>query len=225
MGAREELAEVLKWRDVFLRRPGNLAEQLTAEFTAKVIEEARKAKPRKKIDTFSQAASVLGYECVDFMKVSYQQTQDEVVTQCRKALEALEPLIQDLADKAEIKHSLVPLCFLEVHESQYLSQGFGAKTYAEGHAKQAKMHVEFNGVQAEVVFEEGASRGGSSFKCMAYVESDVDIEILRIRKTLPLKDWMKACWKMGTNPRVYQPMLPVGLEEKMGIDYFGNDKC
>lgn len=37
-----------------------------------------------------------------------------------------------------------------------------------------------------------------------------------------LKEWLAACWRRGCNPRVYNPWLPHGLEERLGVDYFGN---
>ena len=39
------------------------------------------------------------------------------------------------------------------------------------------------------------------------------------------KDQIKSCWKRGVNPRVYNPFLPAGLEEKLGLDYFGGEKA
>lgn len=224
MGTRNELYEALKWHKVFKERPFVSSEQLMSEFREEIIGEAKEKYPRRKIDTLSKAVTLLGYDYVQSKKIPYQNIQNEVSSQCKQALEAIEPLIKDLANRAEIEHSEVPLCFQTVHESLYLSQGFGAKTYAEGHAKQAKIHVESQGVRAEVVVEGTSSRGGGVFKCMAYVKEDVDLEIIRLRDTVTLREWIKACWKMGTNPRVYQPFLPVGLEEKLGIDYFGGDK-
>jgi hypothetical protein len=29
--------------------------------------------------------------------------------------------------------------------------------------------------------------------------------------------------KKGVNPRVYMPFLPHGIEQQLGLDYFGND--
>lgn len=50
----------------------------------------------------------------------------------------------------------------------------------------------------------------------------VRVEALKHRRGLGTRDILKMCWKNGINPRVLMP-FPHGLEEKMGLDYFGND--
>jgi hypothetical protein len=62
-----------------------------------------------------------------------------------------------------------------------------------------------------------------SFHVTALVSDPIDVVIIKNKKEL-LRDWLKNCWKRGVNPRVYNPWLPVGLEDKMGLDYFGNEK-
>lgn len=56
----------------------------------------------------------------------------------------------------------------------------------------------------------------------AFVTHPVDIEIIKMNP-LPLKEWVRRCWKKGVNPRVYNPYLPHGFEEANGLDYFGNE--
>ena len=225
MNAREEFAHLLKWREVFRERLLMESNRIQEAFTQRVLTEAHTLAPRRKTDSFSKAVTVIGQDYLGLLRAPYEQEVAVLAVQCRGALDAVKPLLDELADIAEVRHSLIPLCFQEVHITTYLSQGFGANTYAKGVAEQARMHLEFHGVQGEVVFEEGKfSVAYGSYQCLAYVESDLDIEILRTRTTLPLRDWIKACWKMGTNPRVYRPMLPMGLEEALKLDYFGNDK-
>jgi hypothetical protein len=63
-----------------------------------------------------------------------------------------------------------------------------------------------------------------SFQVTAMVSDSIDVEIIK-NKQESLRDWLKNCWKRGVNPRVYNPWLPPGLEDKMGLDYFGNEKA
>ena len=39
-----------------------------------------------------------------------------------------------------------------------------------------------------------------------------------------LREWLALCWKRGCNPRVYNPWLPHGIEERLGVTYFGELK-
>lgn len=52
---------------------------------------------------------------------------------------------------------------------------------------------------------------------------ETGIEIINRKPGLSLKEWMKQCWGRGVNPRVMNPFIPAGLENKLGIDYFGRD--
>lgn len=51
----------------------------------------------------------------------------------------------------------------------------------------------------------------------------VGVEVWK-RRSYPLREWVKGCWRRGVNPRVYNPFLPHGYEERVGLDYFGNEK-
>jgi len=63
------------------------------------------------------------------------------------------------------------------------------------------------------------------YRLFAYVAAPLDAEILKRVHAQTVRDWLKACWGAGVNPRVYSPYLPHGLEEKYGIDYFGREKA
>lgn len=51
----------------------------------------------------------------------------------------------------------------------------------------------------------------------------VRVEALRRRDGMTVRDFLKACWGLGVNPRVYRPLLAHGLEEQYGLDYFGGE--
>lgn len=114
-----------------------------------------------------------------------------------------------------------------VSSTSYNSQGFGAGRYAESAARTYVDRAEQVGIKARVEREEVKypSVKGSylNFVVWAEVEGPVDVEILK-RRDLNLREWMKSCWGRGVNPRVYNPFLPVGLEERLGLDYHGNDR-
>ena len=111
--------------------------------------------------------------------------------------------------------------------SNYRSQGFGASNYAEKSAESKADIARFHGFHAEVrpVGTEHRTNDGCRYQNYGVFVNTTEIgwEMLIRRPGPTLKDWLKMCWKRGVNPRVFNPCLPHGLEEKFGIDYFGND--
>lgn len=53
------------------------------------------------------------------------------------------------------------------------------------------------------------------------VASPMDLEILKRKSPSTLVEQVRLCWKRGCNPRVFNPYLPHGFEERHGLDYFG----
>lgn len=110
------------------------------------------------------------------------------------------------------------------------TQGFGADRYGEGDAQVYASEREGLGVEVRVrKVTEGEPRrdrwgSDASYRYWiveALVRDEVDVEILRAHNA-DMAMWLAACWKRGVNPRVLLPGLPHGLEEKLGVDYFGN---
>lgn len=118
------------------------------------------------------------------------------------------------------------LCLHTVWGSTYGSQGLGANTYARGRATMMAMDAESHGVESRVdtVKREPPKHRGfgyvhtDDFRVMVKVVDDLDLEVLRLLPGMDLRDFLKACWSKGLNPRVFHPMLPHGLEARLGID-------
>ena len=129
----------------------------------------------------------------------------------------LKDEIKDLATQAKIKLSDTMHKVHSVYHSTYSSQP-GYHKYAHASAKLWMLDREKLGIK----FELRSTDNG--FEVWAGVKDDVDITILtEMVGLMTIKEWVKSCWKMGTNPSVLCPFLPAGLEENLGIDYFGND--
>jgi len=111
--------------------------------------------------------------------------------------------------------------------STYNSQGWGANRYAEMGAESAADTARFHGLQAEVMII-GTWKGHDGMAMNTYGvfvnTTEIGWEMVKLKPGPTLREWLKMCWKRGVNPRVYNPYLPAGLEDKLGIDYFGNDK-
>lgn len=100
--------------------------------------------------------------------------------------------------------------------------------YARGSAEITAAMFARHGVETRV--QERDRRNGDAFTrswtlatyvVQAAIASDVDAEILRRKPGFTLREWVAACWARCLNPRVYNPWLPYGIEQKLGVDYQG----
>ncbi len=123
----------------------------------------------------------------------------------------------------------------QVSGSDYRSMGYGCDKYAKMRANWMLLHAQTLGLEAELrVMEvhEGVtasfgSWGGYSYK---YTDYGVFAKTTELGKTiwvnkpeLPTRDRVKYCLQHGVNPRVYDPHLSPGYEERVGLDHFGNE--
>lgn len=103
--------------------------------------------------------------------------------------------------------------------STFYSQGFGAERYAmasaDGDADVARLY----GVEVRVV----PSPSDREYLVQVLVAGQRDIEILTRRPGPSMREQIRAALRRGANVRVLHPYLPPGLEEKLGLDHFGND--
>ena len=61
------------------------------------------------------------------------------------------------------------------------------------------------------------------FRIEADVADEFECAVLRYRPGLTLRQWMQSCMRHGCNVRVFFPGLAWGIEERLGLDNFGND--
>lgn len=101
--------------------------------------------------------------------------------------------------------------------------------YAKGEAETYADKAKHYGLRAEVR-PDGELRttpgiyGGSYQDYAVWADTtEIGAAMLMHRPGIPLRDWIRAYWKRGVNPRVYHYWLPYDLEEKLGLDYFGGE--
>lgn len=107
-----------------------------------------------------------------------------------------------------------------VSVSDFGSQGYGAEGYAECLAAASVEALRRNGISARAIRD---SVGVFAIQAAVPKELLRDLETSESLERLPVRDFVKFCWKRGCQPRVFFPFLPVGYEEKAGLDYFGNE--
>lgn len=145
-----------------------------------------------------------------------------------KEVDALRKRLNELAPLAEVRRAgtdgfWLPLALRSTWD--YSTQGFGALRYAEG-AVQAIADVArgrgfVDGVDLVVLLVPYEKT--QAWLAAVRVEAEVDVEILKRSPPPPLREQVRLSWARGVNPRVYNPFLPHGYEEQVGIDYFGRD--
>ena len=146
-----------------------------------------------------------------------------------KQQEKTEERLREIAKNLNVPQTNDWIEARRVHVSSYSSQGFGAAKYAKGNCENFCQKAIFYGLKTKIEEENGGKhidRYGIDYglEFVAYINTnDLGLRILEFKEELDLKEWMKSCWRNGSNPRVYSPFLPYGLEEKLGIDFFGND--
>lgn len=107
-----------------------------------------------------------------------------------------------------------------VYAGAYMSQGWSQRKYQYGDAENVALRITHYGFRAEVREPEGPD---GQYEVWANITED-GWSLLDRRPGLSLRDWVASCWRRGLNPRVLNPFLPAGIEEKLGVDYFGNVK-
>jgi hypothetical protein len=137
--------------------------------------------------------------------------------------ERVERALDWLAKRRQPCASEAPLVYEQSSYSSYRSQGYGCERYTRQAAEQAAAHCQMLGVRAEVVDWTYSEPGQAEpykfgYQVLAYTDR-AGIEILK-RKPVSIKDWLQDCWNRGVNPRVFNPFLPEGLEERLGVSFF-----
>lgn len=134
--------------------------------------------------------------------------------------ERTKPVLRRLARDRDVPEADTPQVYKTTYKSTYSTQGWGAEKYARESAQLDADKVAMHGVRVEVV--RVGKPDVERFEVHAWTD-ELGVELLRDKPEVPMRDWIKACWARGVNPRVYCPFLPHGLEEKLGVDYQGRD--
>lgn len=194
----------------------NMQEKMNEE----VIQAARMIKPKGAM-SFAKARTLLSDSYIP-IKERYEREVDAWVEEWQATKKRHKDILKDLATRVPPQPGLREELFESVWVSTYSTQGpSGASRYAAGRAEIIAEEVREYGIQSEV---RRTVAMGDSYEVIVMVAEELDIQILRYAPAkLTLKEWVRRCWAKGVNPRVYNPWLPHGFEEKAGLDYFGGE--
>lgn len=194
-----------------------------------VVTLARRRFPKRKIGDFAKAWKLVS-ERPEVTVI--QQVARERIEVMREKLVTTAAEIDRLCEFAEIRSSDRWLSADVVHSGDWHTQGFGAARYALSSAQIKVLASQAIGVDAVIWTEQRPSTstrwstdiGPNVTHVVAVrVDDEVDLQILKRRPALTLRDQVKWCLKLGVNPRVYMPMLTHDFEARHKLDYFGND--
>jgi hypothetical protein len=162
------------------------------------------------------------------IKAEWHPRADDVWREFKGRRESLEADLRDLAPYVPLRAGPGTWEIVSYSSSTYRSTSWGAD-YARAQAAIAAAGMKNRGVEiaVEPFWYDEAKRSGDGpdgFKVIALCEGAVDAEVLKRLPGVPLREWVRLCWKLGANPRVYSPYLPHGYEEREGLDFFGGDK-
>lgn len=219
MGFAELLAERKALETAYWRAAADHA----AGYKAALEGSFKKAFPRKRFN-MDRAR-----EAPDFAAIRDEWTAkgEAVIVAHTPDKDRLEAALAEAA-KTEMPPIMAELRLVHVcHASSWRSQGLGVDRYTRNAAQAYVDKATHYGLRAEVRPVGEPSRCAYGIVHQDYgVFADVDETgwaLVDYKPDVPLRDWVKGCWKRGVNPRVYNPFLPHGLEEKLGLDHFGND--
>jgi hypothetical protein len=174
----------------------------------------------RRLEKRGPAGAALG----DTIAAKYKPLFNERADALYREVSRLKKLLDELAPLAEVRRGDEWYHLDSRRAGDYRSQGYGAIKYAEGSvqlmADVARVEGFVDGVDLVVL----TARDYDDVVIAAVRVADaVDAEILRRCPPPSLREQVRLCWKRGVNPRVFNPFLPHGYEEKAGLDFFGRD--
>lgn len=174
------------------------------------------AKRKRRAFDVRAAETLLGEELEAFMQ-PFRERAAALVAAIEKRRDAIEDELHELAPSIDLTPDPdVRSVYASTDTGSYSTQTSPdryAKAMAEMMRREAAAHVSDARVEA------------NPFGYTITVPLDtVRVEALKRRDGMTTREFLKCCGELGVNPRVYKPMLPHGLEERLGLDYFGREK-
>lgn len=206
--------------------------KLTSQFEAELAAEYRKAGIRSPgSGLLSSHVRTKHPELYAIVIEPYERRAKELQTQHNEQHDTLTKRLHTLATWASIRtvHNADPTVlgppwieFYTSHESAWHTQT-APRAYAEASVNARLWTVGYAEPRVPCVI----MWDGPECKLYVAVEEDLDRRILYTRcyhEGVPVGEFMRRCWARAWNPRVLDPFLPAGLEDKLGLDYQGRDK-
>jgi hypothetical protein len=217
--ARTRFREVLAEIESLNREVTEFAQRQQREYEAEVIALAppKRGKPHT-IDTAFKVVPVSArtplFDKRAAVVEEFNEEHRTLLHACREELRRLGPACA-LPGPGPASHKWWPLSTFYAVSYQSTTRG---DHYANVAAQLCELEARAGGAR-----ETRVVRLADAYTVELFGD-DLDPQIVKHRPGLTMREWLKGCLSRGANPRVFSPMLPHGLEEKLGLDHFGNDK-
>ena len=225
---RAEFAHLLHLYDVHV--PAAMIESretLQAAFDAETLAEIKLRNPRKR-----NVGEKWRAKAREWYGEGYQELVDKWVGVYNREHQVLynweQQLSGDLTELAsKIKPILKPDTWSLVGTYSRYTYGHGLGYYADNNAEARAKEIQAMGIPVVVKL--------AAWKLSPYKHwndarvnlwapmGEFDAEIVKRKYCLTMSEHLQSLWANGVNPRVGNPFLPTGLEEKMGVSYMGPD--
>lgn len=207
-------------------------EVVQAQIDAAIMKAAREATGRT-LRSRQKAVEALNERGLfDGVVAPLSDPWNETLARLDGALEANRKARRDAARAAELSPVAMRTRWEKldsVSATAYRSVGYGCDRYARAAAEDVAAAATRHGV--ETIVQEvrrevpGDLTPFDRFEVWVRVADTRDLQLLRDKPDeTPVREWVRMCWKRGVNPRVYNPFLPHGYEEKHGLDFFGGER-
>lgn len=186
------------------------------------------------------ARSVLPVEVIDRVHAEYQGRFNRAWDLTSAEMRGLEARLRALAPEAEIRRGEPRTVY--IGDPYTYSGQTDATGYAQSAAECRAAELKAEGFETKIERVDsilggetatgGAARGYGDFirarrKTVWHVRvplaEDLDVEILKKRPPLPVKEQVRNLLRHGLNPWVLDPFLPRDIMEKLGLDWQGRD--
>lgn len=152
---------------------------------------------------------------------------DRFFNHWQQKIDVIEEKLCALAEKIDLKPGAIFSLYSSHSSSTYSSQGFGAAKYCHDAAKRSANAAEVYGIPFEIREVNVSSDNHYGIRHADYEVwvklSETEIEVLKRKPGLSLRDAIKKSLKGGCNPFVNYPFLPADYLEKNGLDWHGNE--
>lgn len=211
MTPRDQFETLWNERKAFRAQVQARYDQECAAFDAIWKAEFKKRFPRKKNADNAALLSVPGYkEALEIRNAEITEQGNALLAKRKE----FDKELDELAEKAEIPCGNGTFLQLTWIYGNYHTGN--DDTYARVAAMVDEAKVKMYGIPVEI-------RKGTFYEVWVDVASETDLEILRRKPGMTIKEWVRFCLKNGTNPQVYNPFLPFDFAAKLGMDWWGND--
>lgn len=180
------------------------------------------ASPYVKWD-FAKAKKILGEKTYQRIVTPFRDRADRLSKKNRREFKKIEGLLYKLAPLVPIYQSFTETKLIRLFSASTYSTQPASVNYAR---QRCEIEYEYLTSQLKVPLNRiQANRGfGVEFQLVGCLLEELDVKAIRYAYPGPdMVTFVRSCWQKGVNPRVFNPFIPYGFEERHGFDYYGRE--